>query len=375
MITGDGSVGTGFLVRPGIIATNAHVIATEFLSSVRVRFPSAEKGQQGPVLAELLYEDTRRDLAFLRVKSSLPPLRLAKAYRFRKGEDVTVIGNPGAGDELILENAISRGLMSTKTSFEGQHYYQLTIAVNPGNSGGPVFNSTGSVIGVVTRKSVEQESLAFCIPIEELNLALGKVDNFPQDAAEHQQSRHRMILVVKELGGIGALFSAGINSRQKKSATGASAETTGGYYVTAVGNFERRGLVRLKTEVEQVRQDPNVSQADRDKVGQLADNLEQLKAMFAAGQLGKDQKAQLTKIQASHVRLLLELCKTLELDPPFNILFALGHSADKGDKNSASKDGSDKAGARRTKQARPRHRQGSNRRVRLVMKAIEVRGQ
>ena len=63
---------------------------------------------------------------------------------------------------------------------QGQRYYQLTIAVNPGNSGGPVFNSTGSVIGVVTRKSLNQESLAFCIPVEDLNLAMGKVDSFPQ---------------------------------------------------------------------------------------------------------------------------------------------------------------------------------------------------
>ena len=114
MITGDGSVGTGFVVRPGIIATNAHVIDGEFMSGVRVRFPSAEKDQQGPLLAELLYEDTHRDLAFLRVKSPLPPLRISASYKFRKGEDVTVIGNPGAGGQLILENAISRGLMSTE---------------------------------------------------------------------------------------------------------------------------------------------------------------------------------------------------------------------------------------------------------------------
>ena len=125
MITGDGSVGTGFVVRPGIIATNAHVIDGEFITNVRVRFPSAEKAQQGPITAELLYEDARRDLAFLRVKSPLPPLRIATSYTFRKGEDVTAIGNPGAGGELILENAISRGLMSTKTPPEGQRYYQL----------------------------------------------------------------------------------------------------------------------------------------------------------------------------------------------------------------------------------------------------------
>ena len=99
--------------------------------------------------------------------------------------------------------------MSTKTSLEGQRYYQLGIAVNPGNSGGPVFNSTGAVIGVVTRKSAEQESLAFCIPVEDLNLALEKVVTFPQDAIDREQSRHRLILAVKELGGGGALYSIG----------------------------------------------------------------------------------------------------------------------------------------------------------------------
>ena len=210
MITGDGSVGTGFLVRPGILATNAHVIDSEFITTLRVRFPSAEKDQQGPMTAELLFEDTRRDLAFLKVKSSLPPLRVVQSYTFRKGEDITAIGNPGAGGELILENAISRGVMSTKTSMEGQRYYQLGIAVNPGNSGGPVFNSFGDVIGVVTRKSAMQEQLAFCIPVEDLTLALDKVLTFPQDAIDHQQSHHRLVLAVKELGAGRALYGVGI---------------------------------------------------------------------------------------------------------------------------------------------------------------------
>ena len=221
LITGDGSVGTGFLVRTGIVATNAHVIDGEFISNLRVRFPSAaESAARAPSRRELLYEDTRRDLAFLRVKSPLPPLRVAKSYTFRKGEDVTAIGNPGAGGELILENAISRGLMSTKTSLEGQRYYQLGIAVNPGNSGGPVFNSRGAVIGVVTRKSAAQESLAFCIPVEDLNLAIEKVVTYPQDAIDREDSRHRVILTVKELGGSGALYSSVIARRRQQGGRG-----------------------------------------------------------------------------------------------------------------------------------------------------------
>ena len=344
MITGDGSVGTGFLVRPGIIATNAHVIGDEFMTTLRVRFPSAEKDQQGPLLAELLYEDTHRDLAFLRVKSSLPPLRIAASYTFRKGEDITVIGNPGVGGgELILENAISRGVMSTKMSLEGQRYYQLGIAVNPGNSGGPVFNSFGSVIGVVTRKSTQQEALAFCVPIEDLNLALGKVVTFPQDAIERQQSQHRLILTVKELGSIGALYSASITSRRQKSATGADARIPEGYYDAAIAHLERRGFPRLKAEADGVRHDLLVSQAVREQVGQLADNLEKLKALYAADNPGKNGNDQFSNMKARHVRLLSELCKSLNLGMPIEILFSLGDPSQKGDGNGSSQ-GSTKPG-------------------------------
>ncbi len=97
---------------------------------------------------------------------------MARSYRFVKGEDITVIGNPGLGDEIVLENAISRGVMSSRTVLDGQDYLQLSIAINPGNSGGPVFDSAGRVIGVATLKSTKAEALAFCIPIEDLNAAL-----------------------------------------------------------------------------------------------------------------------------------------------------------------------------------------------------------
>jgi S1-C subfamily serine protease len=92
-----------------------------------------------------LYEDERRDLALLRVKSSLPPLRVAASYTFRKGEDVTAIGNPGAGGELILENAISRGLMSTQTSLDvpGNILFILDESSGTGNAkGAPKDRST-----------------------------------------------------------------------------------------------------------------------------------------------------------------------------------------------------------------------------------------
>ncbi len=327
MITGDGSVGTGFLVRPGVIATNAHVIDDEFLSSVRVRFPSAEKPLQGPITAELLYEDTRRDLAFLSVKSSLPPLRIASTYTFRKGEDVTAIGNPGAGGELILENAISRGLMSTKTSLDGQKYYQLGISVNPGNSGGPVFNSSGAVIGVVTRKSAQQEALAFCIPVEELNLAIDKVVTFPQDAIDRQQSHHRLILTVKGLGAGGALYSTAIAFSRNRSKTKSDPRSSIGYFDAAIAHLEKQTFPRVKAEMTQLRDDPHVAAPLREKIGQLADNLEKLKALYTAKSPAKGNDA-FPKLKATHLRLLTELCKSLDLDLPVSIIFTLDNSSE-----------------------------------------------
>ena len=60
--------------------------------------------------AELLFEDPKHcDLAFLGVASDHSALEIAPTYAFLKGEDVMVIGNPGLGDEVVLENAISRG--------------------------------------------------------------------------------------------------------------------------------------------------------------------------------------------------------------------------------------------------------------------------
>ena len=340
MITGVGSVGTGFLVRPGVIATNAHVIEDEFMTALRVRFPSAEKAQQGPLLAELLYEDTHRDLAFLRVKSTLPPLRIAVSYKFRKGEDVTAIGNPGVGGQLILENAISRGVMSTRTALEGQRYYQLGIAVNPGNSGGPVFNSFGSVIGVVTRKSKAQEALAFCIPIEDLNLALEKVVTFPQDAIEGQQSRHRLVLTVKELGGSGVIYSSAIAFRRQNAAAKSEAKAFRGYYDASIAHFELKVLSGLKAEAGRVRQDSHVSQPVRDKVAQLADNLEKLRALYGADKTGKNGNDPLSNLKITHVRLVTELCKALNLDMPDGLFYALGDRSEQGDDNSPPRDGS-----------------------------------
>ena len=168
--------GHGLFVRPGILVTNSHVIAEELMGQVKVLFPSAATGGKEALASELLYEDRQRDLAILRVATSLRPLRLANQFTLRGGEKALVIGNPGitAGEHVTLENAVTQGLMSTETTLNGLKFYQLSATVNPGNSGGPVFDARGHVVGVVTRKAIgaRQEGMGFAIPLSDVHAAL-----------------------------------------------------------------------------------------------------------------------------------------------------------------------------------------------------------
>ena len=80
LVKGKVSSGTGFIVRHGVITTNAHVIEEEFISNLEIRFPSAPAGGQGPVSAQLLYEDRKRDLAFLAIKNKNIPCCNCTSY-------------------------------------------------------------------------------------------------------------------------------------------------------------------------------------------------------------------------------------------------------------------------------------------------------
>jgi S1-C subfamily serine protease len=121
------------------------------------------------------YESRWRDLAFLRVRTDVPPLRLAERHEFKRGQSITVIGSPGVGP-LVMENAVTQGVLSTQTQIEGQDYYQSSISINPGNSGGPVFDKFGEVIGVVRLKATQQEGIAFCVPLKDLREGIAQAE-------------------------------------------------------------------------------------------------------------------------------------------------------------------------------------------------------
>ncbi len=331
-IKGKVSSGTGFLVRSGVVATNAHVIDHEFLSVLEVRFPSGPVGQQGPSRVELLYEDTKRDLALLAVKCGLPPLEIAPSYRFVKGEDITVIGNPGLGEEMVLENAISRGVMSSRTVIDGLNYLQLSIAINPGNSGGPVFDSVGRVIGVATLKSTKAESLAFCIPVEDVHAALIRNDLQQDSAREALKSRRRAHLAFRILATAGAIYSVGLNTRA--SMLRAAPVVGPGRnpipneesrkYHDLLTMLEEKQFSLVRTELPHILADASIVETARRGYEGLAANYEAMRDLYA----NPIQPANLYESRAQgfkehHLRLVKELQGALGVEVPANVLAIL----------------------------------------------------
>ena len=327
LIKGKVSSGTGFLVRYGVVATNAHVIEEEFISNLEVRFPSAPADRQGPTKAQLLYEDRKRDIAFLAVKSDLPVLPLAPNYSFVKGEDVIVIGNPGMGDEIVLENAISRGVMSSKTVIEGMPYHQMNIAINPGNSGGPVFDSLGRVIGVATLKSSKTEAMGFSIPVEDVNTALAKVGGPRPELGSH----HRAVVALRLLTIGGALYSialevrAGVLQAAPKGADPNLLPTEDVQKLhEAVTSLDEKLFSLVDGELPTLRSDPTLSPTAQRGYQELADNFQTMKKLYVNPNRFVDQYfSQIQNAKAQHLRLIQSFQKELNVEVSNQLLTVL----------------------------------------------------
>jgi serine protease Do len=139
------SLGSGFVVDPsGIVITNNHVIADA--KDITVIFTDGQK-----LKAELLGKDPKVDVAVLKVKSD-KPLKAAKfgdSEAMRVGDWVVAVGNP-----FGLGGSVTAGIISARNrnieSGPYDNYLQTDAAINKGNSGGPLFNMAGEVIGINT---------------------------------------------------------------------------------------------------------------------------------------------------------------------------------------------------------------------------------
>jgi serine protease Do len=156
-------VGSGFIVSAdGIILTNAHVV--DGADEVDVKLTDKRE-----FTAKVLGVDKTTDIAVLKIAArDLPYVRIGDPKATRVGEWVVAIGQP-----FGFENTVTAGIVSAKSrSLPGDSYVpfiQTDAAVNPGNSGGPLFNLKGEVIGVnsqIFSRSGGFQGLAFAVPID-----------------------------------------------------------------------------------------------------------------------------------------------------------------------------------------------------------------
>ncbi len=158
--------GSGFIVTPdGYIMTNAHVVrdATDITVKLtdRREFP-----------AKLIGMDDRTDVAVIKIDAkNLPTVRIGDPSKLKPGQWVVAIGSP-----FGMENSVTAGIVSaTSRDLPDEQYVpfiQTDVAVNPGNSGGPLFNLAGEVVGInsqIYSQSGGYMGLSFAIPIDMAN--------------------------------------------------------------------------------------------------------------------------------------------------------------------------------------------------------------
>lgn len=169
-VSTDAGHGSGVLISDdGYILTAAHVI--EGVNRLAIIFSNGVELE-----AKLVSSDAKYDIALLKVPGSkYKALPLGKGLAAGLGEEATTIGTPG---DIELGQSIAKGIVSGKRKHEEIIYLQTDLAVSPGNSGGPLLDSKGQVIGIIQRKLIGTgiEGVNFALPIEtalkQLHLAI-----------------------------------------------------------------------------------------------------------------------------------------------------------------------------------------------------------
>jgi hypothetical protein len=170
---GEESSGTGFVIdNNGTLATNHHVINRG--QTVVIKFHNGARYDAADVLVDV----EAVDLALLRidldhpaeksVRSEAAALTLGDSEAVIVGERAISIGNP-----LGLEHTLTDGLVSARRVYEGRAWIQMSVPVSPGNSGGPLFNLRGEVIGITTQQVLggmagRAQNLNLAVPVNEL---------------------------------------------------------------------------------------------------------------------------------------------------------------------------------------------------------------
>mgnify|MGYP001169100091 CR=1 FL=1 len=144
---GGGSSGSGFFIDDDLVATNSHVVSGAKSISVITYDKGSYEG-------EVVYDDELYDFALVKInpKNKYKSLPVCRNSSLKTGDPVFVLGSPGAAivEKGYLENSITGGLVSSVRFVDEQLFIQTDAAMNPGNSGGPLLNKYGAVVGIST---------------------------------------------------------------------------------------------------------------------------------------------------------------------------------------------------------------------------------
>ena len=173
--------GTGFALRNGYIVTNCHVI--DGASSIKV---SGVNGKMEPALsASIIAKDVKNDLAIIKINDSRFSGFGTIPYAIRNssasvGENIWVLGYP-LTQYLGNEIKVTDGIISSKSGYQGDiTTYQISAPVQPGNSGGPLFDKNGNILGVVNSGVPGAENVGYAIKTSYL---LNLLDAFSIESA------------------------------------------------------------------------------------------------------------------------------------------------------------------------------------------------
>ena len=179
-------LGSGFLIHPdGYIVTNDHVVAGERQISVtQFKGSRTELVKRNYDNVKIVATGGNLDLALLKIEGEeegfkFPFVILGDSPNLKQGERVFAIGSP-----LGLERSVSEGIVSLRNRIISDRLHiQTTAEISPGNSGGPLFNYKGEVVGVNNMKVVAQgaEGLGFSIPVDSLKTFLINRDAYAFD--------------------------------------------------------------------------------------------------------------------------------------------------------------------------------------------------
>ncbi len=159
-VTTDVSGGSAFVLSSedsrAMLVTNYHVV--DYVWDLGERVVTVQVGER-TYSGHIERVSTAADLALVSVEEHLPPLA-PSVDAPKPGQSIRAVGSPSE-----LKGTITDGVISAVREYEGLPYLQISAEVNPGNSGGPLVDAVGRVVGVVVGKRLDVEGVGFAIPI------------------------------------------------------------------------------------------------------------------------------------------------------------------------------------------------------------------